>query len=413
MEIQSRIERQWLLPLAFEPEMPHVPVLVALTSLLAGAALVAPPPPPVEAEAAARRQQIEALQKAVQSGKADVESQRKLGDLLLEEHFALETPAAGAPQAQAAAQQYRTVLVAQPAYAKVDEVLLSLGEALRQAGDAKEAMAAWRRLLERFPKSKAAADAWLGIARLVHEGSREPSRLAEAQEALERALKLKTTEPIAAHALLAKVDDELGEGAGALEHLAVTVDLAEKDEPETAQEARKEFVAVYARAGDPLKAIAEIKKVGGTQHSWDMLAALANAYHELGRTADSTRLFQQLMKERPASPDVPLFRCRLVGYLMRGSDKKAILEAARELAGSIRKVEAEGDFTREADRRSIAEARKKSDGMLHNLATTWHEAAQGSGDPADVTDAEQMCSLYLKLFPEDPPSDLRRCSEGY
>ncbi|MGC4116917.1 MAG: tetratricopeptide repeat protein [Myxococcales bacterium] len=355
---------------------------------------------------------FESLQKSL-SARFDAENQRRLGDLLLEEHFSLETPPANAPQAQAAAQAYRAVLATTPAYPKTDEVLLALGEALRQAGDAKEAMATWRRLVKDLPKSKSVGDAWLGIARLIHEGSREASRLTEAQEALEKALKLKTTEPAAAHALLAKVDSDLGEYAAALEHLGATVDLAEKDDPESAQEARKEFVALYSRAGDPAKAIAEVKKVGGAQHSWDMLAELANAYHELGRTADSTRLFQQLMKERPSSPDVPLFRCRLVGYLMRGTDKKAILEAVRELAASIKKVEAEGDFTREADRKSIAEARKKAEGMLHTLSATWHEAAQASGNSADVMDAEQMCTLYLKLFPEDPPADLRRCSEGY
>ncbi len=401
-------------PFAPEPEMPHVPVLLALTSLLAGAALVAPPPPPVDVEASVRRQEIDSLQKAVQSGKADTEGQRRLGDLLMEEHFSLEAPAAGAPQARAAAQHYRAVLALRPAYPRSDEALLGLGEALRQTGDAQEAMAAWRRLTKEFPKSKAVGDAWLGIARLLHEGEpRAEASLAEAKDALEKALRLETSEPIAARALLAKVNDELGEYAAALEQLSLTVALAETEEPETAAEARKDFVAVYARAGDPLKAVAEVKKVGGAQHSWDMLAELANTYHELGRTQDSTRLFQQLMKERPSSPDVPLFRCRLVGYLMRGADKKALLASARELAASIKKVEAEGDFTREADRRSLAEATRKAESLLHSLATTWHEAAQASANPADVMDAEQMCGLYLKLFPDDAPSDIQRCSEGY
>lgn len=393
--------------------MLHVPALLTLTFLLAGAPLVAPPPPPADAEAAVRKQQLESLQKAAQSGKADAATLHRLGDLLMEDLYAQEAPPAGAPQAVSAAQHFRAALAAQPPYAKSDEVLLALGDALRQADDSKEALSTWRKLVKDFPKSKVAGDAWLGIARLVYEGSRDNARLSEAQEALEKALKLKTSEAVSAHALLAKVDADLGEYAAALEHLAATVDLAGKDDPDATQEARKDFVAVYARAGDPLKAVAEIKKVGGAQHSWDMLADLANTYHELGRTADSTRLFQALMKERPSSPDVPLFRCRLTGYLMRGSDKKALLESARELAASIKKVEAEGDFTREADRRSIAEAKKKAEGMLLTLSATWHEAAQASGDPADVVDAEQMCGLYLKLFPDEAPAEIRRCNEGY
>ena len=98
------------------------------------------------------------------AARPDAETQRKLGDLLLDDHFAQDDPAPGAPQAAAAVQQYRAVLAAQPAYARTDEVLVSLGEALRQTGDAKEAMATWRRLVKDFPKSKAAGDGWLGIA---------------------------------------------------------------------------------------------------------------------------------------------------------------------------------------------------------------------------------------------------------
>jgi len=393
--------------------MPPLPgPLALLMTCLAGAAPAIPPPPNAD-EGAARREQIASLERTAQAGKADAEALRKLGDLHLEEHYAQDPPEKGAPHAKLAAQQYRALLAAHAAYPKTDEVLLSLGEALREAGDAKEAAAAWRRLIKEFPKSKGLGDAWLGLARTLYEGGREASRLPDCQEALRKALKLRTTEPIAAHALLAKVEAESGEYASALEQLSLTVDLAEKDEPDTAAEARKDFVALYARAGDPLKAIAELKKVGGALHSWDMLADLANTYHELGRTADSARLFNQLMQERPASPDVPLFRCRLAGYVMRGNDRKAILEAMREVAAAIRKVEAEGDFTREADRRSLADAKKRAETMLNTLSATWHETAQASGNPADVMDAEQMCGLYLKVFPDDPPSDIKRCSEGY
>jgi tetratricopeptide (TPR) repeat protein len=387
--------------------------LTLMSSVLGAVPAPMPPPPPPD-EATARHDQIEALRRALASsrGEPDVASMHKLADLYLEEHYAVGETPKSAPNAVLAAAQYRAAIEARPSDPQVDALLLSLGEAQREAGDSKAAMATWRRLIKDFPKSKAAGDAWLYVGRLIYEGSTGNARLAEAQTALEKALKLQTSDPPVAHLVLGRVSADMGEFGAALDHLRLAVDLAGEDDPDTGDAARREFVVIYTRAGDPLTAIAEIKKVGGPLHSWDMLKELATAYHDLSRTADSTRLFRQLIQERPASPDLPMFHCHLVGYLMRGTDKKAILAEVRELAAAMKKIQAQGDFASEADRRSFNQAKAKALGIVTTLATDWHEAAQASREPAAVMIAEDICNLYLGLFPEDPPSDIRRCSEG-
>jgi tetratricopeptide (TPR) repeat protein len=385
------------------------PLLAILVSLWGAAP---PPAAPVD-ETAARRDQIEALKKTVQAGKADADSLRKLGDLYLEEHYVSGEEAKSAPNAALAVQQYKAFVDGFPTAAQLDQVLLALGEAQLETGDAKAAMATFRRIVKELPKSKAVGDAWLAIGRQLFDGSKGSDRLADAQEALQRAVKLKTGEPAAAQLLLARVASEQGEYAAALDHLRLAIDAAGVDDAEVAQDARREFVAIYTRAGEPANAIAEVKKVGGPLHSWELLKDLANAYHERNRNAEAAKLYRQLMAERPSSPDMPLFRCRLVGYVMRGGDKKVILAEVRELAAAVKMIQAQGDFASEADRRSFAEAKAKALSIVSTLATNWHEEALESETPAAVTIAEDICNVYLGLFPENPPADVKRCSEGF
>ena len=387
--------------------------LLALLVWLCGAAPPPPAAPVPRDEATVRREQMEALKKSVQAGKPDADALRKLGDLYLEEHYDLAEEAKSAPSAVLAAQQYKAFVDAFPTAPQLDQVLLSLGEAQLETGDAKAAMASWRRVVKEFPKGKAAGEAWLAIGRQVYDGSKSSDRLAEVQEALTKAIKLKTSELAAAQLLLARVWGEQGEYASALDHLRLAIDAAGEGDADTAQEARQEFVSLYTRAGDPANAIAEVKKVGGPSHSWELLKDLATAYHERSRIAEADKLYRQLIKERPSSPDVPLFRCRLVGYVMRGTDRKVILSEVRELAAAVKMIQAQGDFASEADRRSFNEAKAKALSIVGTLATTWHEEAQASSSPAAVTIAEDICNLYLNLFPDNPPTDIQRCSEGY
>jgi tetratricopeptide (TPR) repeat protein len=208
-------------------------------------------------------------------------------------------------------------------------------------------------------------------------------------------------------------DVALGDPGPGMEELAQAIALAQEgSDADLVEEMRGEYVSAYARAGEPRRAIAELHKVGGEEHAWDMLKSLAGLYHDSGRTADAARLFQQLLQERPLSPDAPLFRYQLVGYQLRQGDKKVILAEVKELAKAIQAIRREGHFARPEDQKSFAQAQEKADVLISSLATTWHEGAQSSGSPAAVTLAAELCTLYLALFPEANAPDIRKCSEG-
>lgn len=298
-------------------------------------------------------------------------------------------------------------------YSKLDRALLGLGDAASEAGLGEEALAAWRRLVREFPESKAAPDAWLSIGAALQDEASSPDAMGEACDALSKAVAGRVESMAMARYRLGQCQVALGELEPGLEELGKAVALAPLVDEQTASQMRLTYVETYGRAGDPRRALAELRKIGGDEHSWDMLKDLGALYHDTGRIADSARLFRQLLQDRPLSPDAPLFRYHLVGYLLRDAGKAAIVAEVKELAKVIQAIRREGHFGRPEDQRSFAAAQGKTDAMLASLATTWHEEAQASGDAAAVTIAAELCNLYLLLFPDAVAAEIRKCSQGF
>jgi tetratricopeptide (TPR) repeat protein len=311
-----------------------------------------------------------------------------------------------------AAERYRAAAV--PGYARLDEALLGLGDALAEAGEIPSALAAWRRLVKEVPDSRVAPDAWLSIGAALQDGASPSAEvLAEARDALVKAVAGRAQTLATARYRLGLCHIGLGDLDLGMEQLAKAMALAEEEgDAELAADATREYVSAYGRAGDPRRAIAELRKVSGPERSWSMLKELAELYYDTGRTADATRLFHQLLKDRPLSPDAPHFRYRLLGYLVRDGDKPQIVAEVKELAKAIQAIRREGQFARPEDQRAFSLAQERTDALLSTLSTTWHEASQASGDATAVTLAAQLCNLYLALFPDAQAPDIRRCSEG-
>ncbi len=311
-----------------------------------------------------------------------------------------------------AVEHYRAAAV--PGHVRLDEALLGLGDALAEAGETPSALAAWRRLVKEVPASRVAPDAWLSIGAALQDGpSLSGGTLGEARDALAKAVDGHVQPLATALYRLGLCHIGLGDLDSGMEQLFKALALAEEEgDAELAADASREYVSAYGRAGDPRRAVAELRKAAGPERSWTMLKELVEIYHDTGRRADATRLYQQLLKDRPLSPDAPHFRYRLLGYRVRDGDKPEIIAEVKELAKVIHAIRREGQFARPEDQRAFSLAQEQTDALLATLASTWHEAAQASGEAAAVTIAAQLCNIYLTLFSDTQMPDIRRCSEG-
>jgi tetratricopeptide (TPR) repeat protein len=93
-------------------------------------------------------------------------------------------------QAALAVEQYVSIVQSHREFARTDEVLYFLGRNLLDAGQEREAMIAFNRLIEKFPTSKFAPDAYLARGEFYFEASKGKHELLEkALEAYEGAAK--------------------------------------------------------------------------------------------------------------------------------------------------------------------------------------------------------------------------------
>lgn len=250
----------------------------ALDRLLAGVTVAAP-----AAVSAADRERLAALgyvgtqtgASITQSGDALPDPKDKI-EVLSTYHRA--TTLAGEGRWQDAADAYRALLAADPA---MTDVWLQLAGALDRAGQAPAALEAYRRLIERDPRSPAALTGAAAV--LVQLGRFEEAR-AHAELAVPVA-------PAAAHELLARLAVQRGDAEAARRHAAA----AAQTDPTLPMPAFIDGLLLYndgawAAAIPPLTDAVRAL-VTRTEQVADVRYVLADALARQGRLAEAAPLF--------------------------------------------------------------------------------------------------------------------------
>ncbi len=324
-----------------------------------------------------------------------------------------------------ASEQYSEIVQSHKDFERTDEVLYFLGHNLMEMGEDRKALVAYKRLVEKYTKSKFLPDAYLAFGEYYFNNSKGKREMVEkALEAYKRAASYpenqvygfalykqgwcffnladyqKAMDQFKAVVLYAKFAGEN----------AVERDGKGKSKSSLAREARNDFVRAYARSGgSPAEARAEFGKLADKPDDrFLMMKQLANLYYEDGKDKEAAITFNTLIKEKPLSPEAPGFQGKIVDCVLRAGNKKMTVDQVRRLVKVMEDVIKSGVVKEEKDKRALEEARELSERTISNLAVNWHNEAKKTRDEETFGFANEVYSDYLTLFPENPKAyDLR------
>lgn len=319
--------------------------------------------------------------------------------------------------------QYTKIIQEYPKFERSDEVLFFLGKFLMEDGQEKKALVAFKRLVEKYPKSKFLPDAWLAFGEYYFNNSKgKRPELERALESYKRAAEF-TESQVYAYALYKQGwcyfnmgDYEAAKDKfktvvlyGELAGSAIERDGGKSKKGTQVKEARTDYVRTYAREGDVMQARADFSKVATKpEDRFAMMKQLANLYYGDGKDREAAITFNQLIKEKPLSPESPGFQAKIVDCVLRMGNKDRTVAQVRRLVKITKEVEASGIIKEEKDKKLLEEANELAERTLSNLAVTWHNEGKKTRDEETFRYADAIYGDYLTLFPENPKAyDMR------
>lgn len=313
--------------------------------------------------------------------------------------------------------QYGSIIRKYPKYERMDEVLFYLAKTMWDAGQEKNAITVYRKLIKDHKESKFLPDTHVAIGQFYFNNAPgNPNYLPRALLSFEEAARF-TDSQVYGYSLYMQgwCHFNMGDHASAADMFKSVIYLGElqgsKADSRTAslaREARNDYVRAYGNFGDAFSAKAEFQKVGGADHWWNMLKALANIYYADGKDKEATIVYKIMLTERPLSPEAPFFQGRIVDCIMRVGDKRKTSEQIRELVRITQEVERAGVIVTESDKKEFENAKELSERTMSNLAVNWHNEAKKTRDENTFLLAAEVYQDYLEIFPASEKSyDLR------
>ncbi|MFL5319863.1 MAG: tetratricopeptide repeat protein [Myxococcaceae bacterium] len=328
--------------------------------------------------------------------------------------------------ANLAVEQYSTIVQQYKDFERTDEVLFFLGQNLMEQGEDKKALVAYKRLVEKYQKSKYIPEAQLAFGEYYFNNSKGKRDMLEKALAAYKVAASYVDSQIAGYALYKQgwCLYNMGDFPGARDMFKQVILLADLNgaasvEKETkgnkktslVKEARGDFVRAYGRdpAGSPSDAKSEFSKVAKeTEDRFNMLKQLANIYYEDGKDREAALVFNGLIQQKPLSPEAPGWQGKIVDCVLRAGNKKMTVDQVRRLVKITDDVNKGGQIKSEKDKQSLSEAQELSERTLSNLAVNWHNEAKKTRDEQTFFFANEVYADYLTLFPNNVKSyDLR------
>ncbi len=329
--------------------------------------------------------------------------------------------------AKLAVDQYSEIVQKYKDFPRNDEVLYFLGQNLMEMGDERRSLISYKRLIEKYPKSKYLPDAHLAFGEYYFNNSKGKRdfldkalesytkaaaypenavygfaiykqgwcyfNMADYEKAMDRFKSVVLLED-----LLGKEETEGGKGKGGTTARAGLI-----------KEARTDYVRAYSRVptGTPTEGKDRFARLAKKPDELrTMMKQLSGLYYEDGKDKEAAVGYNMLIVERPTSPEAPGFQSKIVDCVLRAGNKSMTVQQVRRLVKIMNDVK---DAVKdEKDRKAIEEARELSERILSNLAVNWHNEAKKTRDDETFKFADMVYADYLTLFPENPKAyDLR------
>ena len=298
-------------------------------------------------------------------------------------------------QAQAT---YRQLITDYPKFRKIDTVIYLYAFSLRDQGKLGESIKYFQIILDRFPKSRYVADAWMAIAEYrFYEQQSYPTAL----EAYEKVLQHpKSTLYDLALFKTAWCYWKLGDTTKSALRFKDVLDLAKKKagrtdaEQKRAEELQGEaleyLVELFTEddtktARDAFEFLAQI---GGKQYSRKVLKQLADTVFDQTRYDRAIEAYRLLIELDPNAGDAPDYAGKIVeGYQLMGDTKSAVAEM-RTLAADYGPRGAWASANKDRPN-TVAHARTMAEALIRNLAKTMHGEAQQNEKATKVVDRDR------------------------
>jgi tetratricopeptide (TPR) repeat protein len=330
--------------------------------------------------------------------------------------------------AKTATEKYAEIVQKYKDFDRTDEVLYFLGKNLMDMGDEKKSLVAYKRLIEKYPKSKYMPDAHLAFGEYYFNNSKAK------RDVLEKALgsyKSAAGFPdshVYGYALYKQgwCYFNLTDYEKAMDQFKAVILLADiigekettgggdaKKNPRAGlvKEARNDYVRSYARLvnATPSDAKERFAKLAKTPEDLrTMMKQLALLFYEDGKDKEAALAFNMLINERPTSPEAPGFQSKVIDCVLRAGNKQMTVQQVRRLVKIMDDVMKANPNPAEKDKTALDEARELSERILSNLAVNWHNECRKTRDEDCYKFANDVYGDYLTLFPENPKAyDLR------
>jgi cellulose synthase operon protein C len=323
-------------------------------------------------------------------------------------------PTVDLSQAQAV---YRQLIDKYPKFRKIDTVIYLYAFSLRDQQKIGESIKYFQIILDKYPRSRYIADAWMAIAEYrFYEQQDYRSSL----EAYEKVLKHpKSTLYDLALFKTAWCYWKLGDTTKSAQRFKDVLDLAKKkagrseEQQKRAEELQGEaldyLVELFTEddtktARDAFEFLAQI---GGKQYSRKVLKQLADTVFDQTRYERAVEAYRLLIELDPNAADAPDYAGKIVeGYQLLGDIKTAVAEM-RKMANDYgaRSAWATANHDRP---KTVEHARTMAEGLIRTLAKTMHAEAQANEKASKVVDKARYASaaeayqFYLANFPDAP-----------
>jgi TolA-binding protein len=327
-------------------------------------------------------------------------------------HVPRRTPTVDLSRAQSV---YQRLITEHPRFRKIDTVIYLYGFSLRDQGKTAESVKYFQIILDRFPRSRYVADAWMAIAEYrFYEQQDYKSSL----EAYEHVLKHPKSQLYdLALFKTAWCYWKLGDTTRSAMRFKDVLDLAKKKAGKTGDE-QKRAAELQGQALDYLvelfteddtksahDAFEFLAQIGGKAYSKKVLKQLADTVFDQTRYERAVEAYQLLIDLDPQSEDAPDYAGRIVEAEQLLGDTKTAVAEMRKLAGDYGSTSAWAVANKDRPK-AVQHARTMAEELIRNLAKTMHGEAQQNEKASHVVDkdryarAAEAYAFYLQNFPD-------------
>jgi TolA-binding protein len=310
------------------------------------------------------------------------------------------------PELDPALSLYDRILEKHRSFDRYDLVLYMKAYALIEVGRTREALFAYRRIIDEFPQSRFVPDAHMAFAEWHFGGSYD---YAAALEEYEIVLRYPESE-LSDLALFKSAWClwKLGRGTEAATRFREVLDLSgrlrditgerRKRLLELQDEALEYLIQVFTE--DETNTAADLhgflSQIGGERYAIKVLRRLSRAFFDQSRWARAVQAYSMLLESEPAAPQAPEYQAQIAAAHSAQGDAPATVQALELLARTYKPGSPWA--ARQADPETAKNAALMAERTVRMQAMRYHERGQKEKQKGDLENAAALYRLHATEF---------------